>query len=371
VYRLPAPGAHETAQQLGTPLARLQGFQPTIDPLTASLKEFALKVAIVVGALALVLLLWKLAEGLVLLFAATVFAVALRSLVRLLERFTPLRGFWALAVTSAVLLTVLAAFFALIGWRIADQVGPLAEAVTSASDQLREYLQASATGQAVLRLVMSVSDSASQSLGTGLRAASGTVGVLVDAVLIVFIGLFLAGNPTLYRRGALRLTPVPMRQHVANTLDALEVALRHWLGGVLVTMICVGTITWLGLWLLGIPLALSIGFLAGLTEFVPYLGPILSAIPAILVAFTHGTTAAVAVIGLYLLVHAIEAYVLVPLIQRRAVALPPALGLTAVLVFGILFGVPGVIFAHPLMVCAMILVERNTTPTANVNILQR
>jgi len=149
-----------------------------------------------------------------------------------------------------------------------------------------------------------------------------------------------------------------MRRRVLNILDALAVALRHWLSGVLIAMFCVGMITWFGLWMLGIPLALSIGFLAGLTEFVPYLGPIASAIPAILVAFTHGATTVVEVIGLYLLVHAIEAYILVPIIQRRAVALPPALGLTAVLVFGMLFGIPGVIFAHPLMVSAMVLVEK-------------
>lgn len=319
----------------------------------------------------LVLLLWKLMEGLILLFAAAVFAVALRSLVRLLERATPLRGPWALAVSAAVLLIALAAFFALIGWRIADQIDPLAQAVTSASNQLREYLRASASGQAVLRLVTSASDSAGQSLGTGLRAASGTVGVLIDIVLVVFIGLFLAADPALYRRGVLRLAPVAMRPRVANTLDALEVALRHWLGGVLVTMICVGTLTWIGLWLLGIPLALSIGFLAGLTEFVPYLGPIVSAVPAVLVAFSHGMAPAMEVLGLYLLVHATEAYVLVPIIQRRAVALPPALGLMAVLVFGLLFGAPGVILAHPLMVCTMILIERNTTPAPNANIPPR
>jgi predicted PurR-regulated permease PerM len=123
-------------------------------------------------------------------------------------------------------------------------------------------------------------------------------------------------------------------------------------------MVCVGVMTSTGLMLLGVPLALSLGILAGLCEFVPYLGPIVSSIPAILVAFTVGATPALEVAGLYLLVHALEGYVLVPIIQRRAVSLPPALALVAVVLFGIIFGPLGVIFAHPLMVAVIVLVRR-------------
>lgn len=335
---------------------------PAVSTLTESLREFCLKVAITIGALALVLLVWKLIDGLILLFAATVLAVALRALVRRLERYTPLRGPWALAVTTLGLLIALAAFFALIGWRIAEQIGPLAQALAAASSQVREYLQSTAVGQSALRALSSVSLSATHSLGSGLQAASGTVGVLADIVLIVVVGLFLAANPVVYRRGALFLLPSSMRPQGARTLDALAITLRRWLGGVLLSMLCIGTITWLGLWALDIPLALSIGFLAGLTEFVPYLGPILSAVPAILVASTLGTSSALQVIGLYLSIHALEAYLIVPLIQRRAVALPPALGLTAVLVFGILLGVPGILLAHPLMVSVRVLIQELYRP---------
>jgi predicted PurR-regulated permease PerM len=273
------------------------------------------------------------------------------------ERITHLRGPWALAATLVALLIVLGTFFSLIGWRIADQVGPLTQAVSSAWSKLLVLLHGSPTGEAVLRVLASAAESAGKSLSTGLRAASGTVGAVVDIVLMVIIGLFLAADPCLYRRGALRLLPSDMRPRFAATLDALAVALRHWLAGVLVSMVCIGALIWVGLWLLGIPLALSIGFLGGLLEFVPYLGPIASAIPAILVAFTQGPLLAAEVTALYLLVHAIEGYILVPLIQRRAVALPPALGLIAVVIFGMLFGPLGVIFAHPLMVSVISVVE--------------
>ena len=105
-------------------------------------------------------------------------------------------------------------------------------------------------------------------------------------------------------------------------------------------------------------MSLSLGILAGIAEFVPYLGPIVSAIPAILVAFTLGPTAALETAGLYLVIHGIEAYVLVPLIQRKAVALPPALGILAVVFFGLMLGPLGVVFAHPLTVCVIVLVQQ-------------
>jgi len=151
------------------------------------MREFSLKLAITVGAVALVKLIWKLMAALILLFAASILAVALRSLARMLERITPLRGPWALAVATALLLIVLAAFFALIGWRIAAQIGPLTMAIESAVAKLSESLHASAAGQELLRVLSSVADSAPIHAATGMRAASASVGVLADIVLVVFI----------------------------------------------------------------------------------------------------------------------------------------------------------------------------------------
>ena len=123
-------------------------------------------------------------------------------------------------------------------------------------------------------------------------------------------------------------------------------------------MLCVGAITGIGLWLLGVPLALSLALLAGLLEFIPYVGPIASAVPAILVGFALRPALALEVAALYLLVHLIEGYILVPLIQKKAVALPPALGITAVVMFGVLFGPLGIMLAHPLMVTVMVLIRK-------------
>jgi predicted PurR-regulated permease PerM len=120
----------------------------------------------------------------------------------------------------------------------------------------------------------------------------------------------------------------------------------------------VAAATFAGLWLLDVPYALSLAFVAGVLEFVPFLGPILAAVPAIVVAFTIGPDSAMAVALLYLGIQQVEGNLLMPLIQRWAVALPPALGILAVVVFGLLFGTLGVLFATPLMVVVVVLMRK-------------
>jgi predicted PurR-regulated permease PerM len=104
-------------------------------------------------------------------------------------------------------------------------------------------------------------------------AATGTIGAITAGLIILFVGMFLAVDPGLYRRGLMSLVPRSRRDTVESVLEALVAALRQWLGGVLVSMLCIGVITGIGLWLLGIPLALSLALLAGVLEFIPYVGP--------------------------------------------------------------------------------------------------
>jgi len=297
-------------------------------------------------------------DVLVLIFAGCILAIVLTSLAGLIARFTPLQGAWALVASTLGLILLMAGFAALLGWRIADELGPLAQAITHAWDQLHVALQHNAAGRALINSVTSPSSSAAAPISGLTYAATDTVGALTDGLIIVFIGLFLAADPLLYRRGLMSLVPQSKQTRVVALFEALVQALRHWLAGVLLAMLCVGVLSGIGLWLIGIPLALSLGFLSGLMEFIPYVGPIASAVPAILVGFASGPMLALEVTGLYLLVHLIEGYILVPLIQKRAVALPPALGVTAVVIFGVLFGPLGIVLAHPLMVTTIVLVRK-------------
>lgn len=328
------------------------------DPVRPTLSEHARRVVITLAIVGVAVLIWRILSVLVLIFAGGILAIVLTSLSSLVERATPLKGRWAFLTSTFALLIFLVGFATLLGWRIADQMGDLTQSVSNAWDQLRVALQQNAVGSALVKGLTQSSAGAASPVAGLTHAATGTVGALTDCVLILFIGLFLAADPSLYSRGLMSLVPRSRQNTVREVLEAVILALRKWLVGVLVAMLCVGLITGVGLWLLGIPLALSLGFLAGLLEFISYVGPIASAVPAILVGFALHPMIALEVAALYLAVHFIEGYILVPLIQKRAVALPPALGVTAVVIFGVLFGPLGIVLAHPLMVTALVLVRK-------------
>ena len=186
--------------------------------------------------------------------------------------------------------------------------------------------------------------------------ALGTLNVVANLLLVV-VGIYLAADPGLYFRGTLRLLPRAIRPRASAALSSAAATLRKWLGGQLMAMLLVGVLTFIGLALLDIPLALSLATIAGLLEFVPFLGPIIAAIPAVLIAFTHEPATGLYVAVLYFGIQQLEGYVLMPLVQRWAVALPPALGALSVVVFAVIFGLPGALFAVPLAIVVMVLVD--------------
>jgi predicted PurR-regulated permease PerM len=179
--------------------------------------------------------------------------------------------------------------------------------------------------------------------------------VLVGALVVVFfIGLYGSLSPGSYARAVVALAPAHKRARVDRMMGDMADALGRWLVGRMVAMVFVGVFSGIGLWLLGVPVALGLGIVAGLLTFVEYLGAVVSAVPAALLALTMGPLQVVWVLLLYLGVHIVEGYVLTPLIARQAVRFLPAYTLAAQLVFGGLFGVLGLTFATPLCVVFVI-----------------
>jgi predicted PurR-regulated permease PerM len=181
---------------------------------------------------------------------------------------------------------------------------------------------------------------------------------LADILLVIVGGIYLAAQPDLYRVGLLKLVPARGRSLAAQALDASGRALRLWLLGRMVSMAAVGLLTWLGLMIIGVPSALTLGLLAALLEFIPFIGPILSAVPALLLGFAAGPDKAIWVALLFLAIQQFEGNVLEPLVQQRAVDLPPALLLFALVAGGLVFGVAGIILAAPLTVVLYVMVKR-------------
>jgi predicted PurR-regulated permease PerM len=242
-----------------------------------------------------------------------------------------------------------------IGERLAEQLSQLSTQVPDAWARAKLMLQQSHVGRSLLDGLASSGSALSSRIGS---FASGTLGALANTGLVLFLGLFMAADPELYRCGLLRLVPLRARARCGMALVEAGHALKRWLLGQLIAMICVGALTGLGLWALGVPLALSLGILAGALDFVPYIGPIAAALPAVLLGFTQNPTTALYVALLYAAVQQIEGNVIVPLAQRWAVSLPPALAIVSVIVFGLIFGLPGLLFATPLMVVIIILVRK-------------
>jgi predicted PurR-regulated permease PerM len=187
--------------------------------------------------------------------------------------------------------------------------------------------------------------------------ASTTLGTVVNAVIVIIIGLYLASQPDLYSRGIKHLLPFRHRERAGEVLREIDESLRRWLIGRFAVMTLNGALTALGLWLLGVPLAVTLGLLMGLLNFVPNFGPWIAAVPALLIAFLQSPRQALYVGLLYLVIQALDAYVLTPLVDRKSVELPPVLTITAQVLLGLVFGFIGLLLASPLAAAAMILVK--------------
>ena len=308
---------------------------------------------------ALGFLVWVASDVLLVLFAGVLFAVFLRGLSDPLSAHTGIGQGWTLAFVVIVLAATLALGGLLLGADLANQLDELVPRVRDTWEQARERLPRYEWGQALL--ADDTGELSPEKAGWLARVTSGifsnTAGAVAGFLIALFIGLYGAVAPRTYRNGLLWLVPEPRRERSGEVLDAAGAMLRGWLIGAFVKMTIVGVVTTAGLALLGIPLALALGLIAFLFEFIPFLGPILAAVPAVLVALTIGPMEAVYVGLLYLGVQVAESYVLTPLIDQRSVHLPPALAITTQVLLGTLLGALGVVFAIPLTALGMVLVR--------------
>ncbi len=266
---------------------------------------------------------------------------------------------WALATATLALLAGIGVAVWLFGAEVRAQVAELVERLPQAWRSFEERVGITDFGQRLVSRAEDVAPAAGSVLSGVASVVTSFVGGLADLLLVVFGGLYLAAQPALYRDGVLLLLPPGgSRERVAGTLDASGTALRRWLLGQLIAMLLVFVLTGLGLWAIGVPAALALALLAGLAEFVPLVGPVVAAIPALLIALVEGWQTALWTLLLYLAVQQVESNLIMPLVQHRVVSLPPAATLFAVVAFGLLFGSLGVLFATPLAVVIFVAVKK-------------
>jgi predicted PurR-regulated permease PerM len=290
------------------------------------------------------------------LFAGVLLAIFLRTLAVWVADATGLSPGVALTAVILGLLGVAT----LGGWmyapRLAEQSDRLSETLPQAAHDLTSTLEGYGWGRWVMEQL-----SSSASNGDVVSQAQTMANRLMSAgvafVVILFSGLYLAAEPGPYIRGLLRLVPPDSRRMAAEVMFAIGGVLRWWLVGQALAMAVVGLLMGIGLWLIGVQLALILGLLAGLLEFIPFVGPVAAFGPALLLALANSGQQAAYVLALYLVVQTLEGYVLTPLVQRQAVELPPVLTISAQVGLSMAAGAIGLLVAVPLAAVAMVAVQ--------------
>lgn len=325
--------------------------------MSASSGSFIRRVLIVcattVGMAALALGVWKAVHILLVVFAGILLGVLLSGLADLLSSRSGLSRGSSLVVTVLAIIAAAALIGIVLGPAAGSQIDEMSQTLPQSVDRLREYLGKYGWTRQLLEAAPEPDAVVEQATGM----LSTTLSALVDLVVLVFVGLYLAADPTVYRRGLVSLIPPAHRPRAGKIIEEIGQTLRWWLVGRFTSMLIVGIMTTIGLLLLGIPLAFGLGLFAAAVTFVPYIGPMVSFIPAALLALMQSSVTVAYVGLLYLMIQLIESYLLTPLVERHAVELPPAFLITMQVLLGALLGGLGLALATPLAAVGVVLVR--------------
>lgn len=327
------------------------------------IREFVVRVAVVAGAVALLFLAWQARHALMLIFAAIIVAVIFDAASRPFRRFAGFSRRWALGSAALVIALGLGLAGWLVGARVTEQFGRLVMALREAEPTILGWLgvsdaekgsNAGDSANGILGSVSTYVDWTMSATSWGL----GAIGALGSFVLVIVAGYFLASEPLIYRDGVTRLFPKDQRERVAEALEQGGAGLFQWLKGQFVSMAMVGALIGIGTWIIGLPAPLALGLFAGLAAFVPVVGSVAGAAPALAIAAAQGGSILLWVAALILAVQQLESNMIMPMVERHMVHIPPALLLLNVFLFGAVFGGVGVIVAAPLTVAVFVLIKK-------------
>jgi len=315
------------------------------------------------GALALIvlaLLAWELRWVLLVLFGAVVLAVALDVPITAVRRLVPLNRPLALALVLGVGALVGTLLVQLLLPEVIDQVRQLTELLPQLLGRLEQLsrgvrwppeLERSLLDGSLLQRL--------QPLGSQLLGfAGGAASSVVQLLLMVLLAILLALNPRAHQRLVVAVTPSFYRGSMQELLGQCRHALGGWLAGMTLSAISVFVLTWAGLALLKIPLALLSALVCGLLTFVPTIGPTVATLLPLAIALLVSPGAVLQVLVLRLSLQNLEAFVITPLLLSQTINLLPTVALMAQLSLGALLGLPGVLLALPLVVVLQVICQQ-------------
>jgi len=361
---------------------------PTGDRLSA---RTDLAWAIAVGGIgivlfaALLLFAWTFAATLFLIFAGMLLGVALNAMTNLLGGIVRVPHALRLTIVCLTLAAMLSGVVFLGGTTIVQQAAVLSDTIKSQLVSVKAFLEkngidtsyfdlgnqaatasASSTpatpgpGPAPAHNLPSagaIASSGGAIVSQTLKLLLGTVSAVGNFFIVLFLGLTFAAQPSVYRSGLLFMAPAKHRARATAIVDRIGETLERWLIAQILTMAAVFLVTWIGLGIIGIPSSFILGVQAGLLAFIPTVGAILAGLVVVLASLASGWVAALSAFILFLGVHALESYVLTPIIQRHALDIPPATLFAFQILLGIVFGIWGLALALPLMAIAKVMID--------------
>jgi predicted PurR-regulated permease PerM len=342
---------------------------------------------------AFLLFAWHFAATLFLIFAGMLLGVALNAMSNLLGRVVRLPHSMRLAVVCLVLAGMLSGVVFLGGATIAQQTTVLTNTIKSQLVSVKAFLEKNGIDTSLFdfgNLTTTPADSSAPatsapatgapetpsaapthnlpSAGTiassggvifsqSLKLILGTVSAVGNFFIVLFLGLAFAVQPGVYRDGLLFMAPAKHRARAVAIVDRIGETLERWLIAQIITMAAVFLVTWIGLSIIGIQSSFILGIQAGLLAFIPTVGAILGGLIVVLASLASGWVAALSAFILFLGVHALESYVLTPIIQRQALDIPPATLFAFQILLGVVFGIWGLALALPLMAIVKVMID--------------
>ena len=326
----------------------------TEPPLTRKFVVRILFILVMIGVTAAAI---KLATLFLMITGSVVVAVIIHLISDPLHKRLGIGNTSAITIAILTLLVIILGAAWLFGSQIMAQSLALADQLPRSTDALQQRIAGTAVGDMVAQAWQSAGDQAGAAFSYAQKLVGNILGSLVSMVVIIVSGFILAAKPVAYRDGLLLLFPPHRRGRLRSVMNASGRALKGWMIGQLISMLVVGALTSIGLLLVGVPSWLILGLLAGFAQFVPLVGPIISAVPGLVIAASMGWVPLTWALVVYIGVQQLESNFLTPFVMNRTTSLPMVLTLFSILAFTTLFGPIGAIFATPITVVLFVAVQ--------------
>lgn len=307
-------------------------------------------------------LAWQTVSSLLVIFAGVLFAAFLDAAARALAPAIPLNRIWRLTFVLLLFTTMVGLGLVWGTGKLPEQTRILLKVMDTQFDVLQQRLLTYGVdllgpewGRDFAQWLLS---DQGRFFGHAQLVLGRASSFLTGALVILFLGILFAFDPTSHRESLVMLAKPPYRARSRGVMNEMGNVLRLWFVGQLIRIVLMTLCVWIALYLIGLPGPFVLGLQAGLSNFVPYLGPILAAIPIALVAMPLGASLLIWAVVVYTIIQSIEGYVIGPLIQRQAVEIPPAWTLVAIVLLGGMLGVMGIALAMPLVAVGRVAIIR-------------